>query len=277
LHGARGSTPKAAAPRGHAIGWGLLAVALACAGSPPRGVGDGAPQPSIEISAFVQRAVDADDRMPADRALDVGRHPAETLSFFGIAPGMRVAELGAGTGYTSELLARVVGPDGTVYAQNSPFILERFAAEPWKARLERPAMEPVVRVDRPFDDPLPPEAHDLDVVVCVLFYHDTVWMGVDRDRMNRAVFEALAPGGVYGIVDHSARPGDGVDDVRTLHRIEESVVRDEVERAGFRLAATADFLRHPEDERDWNASPGAAGARRGTSDRFVLLFVKPAE
>jgi predicted methyltransferase len=276
MYGACGSTPKAAARRARGIGFGLLA-ALACAGAPPRDAGDEAPGQSIEVSAFVQRAVDADDRMPADRALDAGRHPAETLSFFGIAPGMRVAELGAGTGYTSELLARVVGPDGTVYAQNSPFILERFAAEPWKARLERPVMKPVVRVDRPFDDPLPPEAHDLDAVVCVLFYHDTVWMSVDRDRMNRAVFEALAPGGVYGIVDHSAHPGAGVDDVRTLHRIEESVVRNEVERAGFRLAATADFLRHPEDERDWNASPGAAGARRGTSDRFVLLFVKPAE
>lgn len=109
-----------------------------------------------------------------------------------------------------------------------------------------------------------------------LFYHDTVWQGVDCDETNRAVFRALRPGGVYGIVDHSARAGRGLADVETLHRIEESVLRAEVGRAGFRLAGEADFLRHSDDERDWSASPRVAGARRGTSDRFVPRFEKPA-
>jgi predicted methyltransferase len=94
--------------------------------------------------------------------------------------------------------------------------------------------------------------------------------------MNRAIFAALRPGGVFGIVDHSARPGSGVADVKTLHRIEESVVRQEVEAAGFQLAARAEFLRNPDDRRDWNDSPSAAAERRGRSDRFVLKFVKPA-
>jgi predicted methyltransferase len=89
------------------------------------------------------------------------------------------------------------------------------------------------------------------------------------------VFQALKPGGVYGIVDHSAIAGHGVADVETLHRIEESVVREEVEKAGFRLAAEADFLRAPGDTRDWSASPRVAGEKRGTSDRFVLKYVKP--
>jgi predicted methyltransferase len=197
------------------------------------------------------------------------------LRFFEIAPGQRVAELAAGGGYTAELLARVVGPPGTVYGQNSTFLLERFAEAPWTARLEKEVMKNVVRVDRDFDAPLPPEAHDLDAVLMVLFYHDMVWMEVDRDALNSAVYEALRPGGIYGIVDHSAQMGDGVADVQTLHRIEESVVLADLTRAGFELDGEADFLRNPQDKRDWNASPRAAGPRRGQSDRFVLRFRKP--
>jgi predicted methyltransferase len=112
-------------------------------------------------------------------------------------------------------------------------------------------------------------------VLIVLFYHDTVWLKVDRAKMNRAVFDALKPGGIYAVLDHSARPGTGLDDVQTLHRIDEATVRKEVEEAGFVLAGEAGFLRNPTDPRDWNDSPKAAGDRRGTSDRFVLKFVKP--
>ncbi len=217
----------------------------------------------------------AGDRSAADRQLDSGRHPAETLAFFGIKPGMRVAELGAGGGYTSELLARSVGPTGTVYAQNSKFILDRFAQAPWTARLAKPVMHNVVRVDREFDDPLPLEAKELDAVLLVLFYHDTVWLDTDRAQMNRAIFDALKRGGVFGVIDHSARSGAGVSEVKTLHRIEESVLRQEIEAAGFRLDDSANFMRNPNDSRDWNDSPSAAAERRGTSDRFVLKFIKP--
>src|SRR5262245_45075078 len=98
---------------------------------------------TVDVSAEIHAAVAAKDRTPADRALDAGRHPAETLAFFGIAPGMHVAELGAGGGYTTELLARVVGPKGTVYGHNSPLILARFAAKPWAARLSRRVMRNV--------------------------------------------------------------------------------------------------------------------------------------
>ena len=230
------------------------------------------------LPSYVRAAVDAADRSAADRALDAGRKPAQTLAFFGIRPGMRIAELGAGLGYTSELLARVVGHAGKVYAQNSPMILEKFANGPWTERLATPALVSlgnVVRADRQFDDPFPPEAKDLDAVLDVLFYHDTVWIGVDREKMNRAVFAALKPGGVYGIIDHSGLPGSGLSGVQTVHRIEEKVVREEVEHAGFRFVAEASFLRNPNDTRDWNDSPRAAGERRGTSDRFVLKFEKP--
>ena len=230
---------------------------------------------TVDVPAEIRAVVDASDRDPADKKLDAGRKPAEMLAFAGIKPGMKVDELGAGGGYTTELLARAVGPAGVVYGQNSAWLLEKFAEKPWAARLAKPADKNVVKVTRDFDDPLPPEAKDLDAVIINLFYHDTFWMKVDQGRMNAVVLRALKPGGVYLVIDHSGRPGTGTSEVQTNHRIEESVVRKEVTAAGFKLAADADFLRNPDDKRDWSTSPTAAAERRGTSDRFVLKFVKP--
>jgi predicted methyltransferase len=218
--------------------------------------------------------VEAPDRTAADRALDAGRHPADLITFLGVRPGMRVAELAAGGGYTAELLARAVAPDGRVWAQNNRFLLDRFAAKPLAERMARPVMANVVRVDREFEDPFPPDATDLDLVVINLFYHDLYWMEVDRDAMNRAVWQHLKPGGRYAVIDHSARPGAGVADVQTLHRVEEPVVRREVERAGFAVVGESDVWRVPADPRDWSTSPRTAGERRGTSDRWALLFEK---
>jgi predicted methyltransferase len=256
----------------------VISVALGCgrSGPPP------ASRPNAVIhvahpgvTPFIRQVVFDPDRLETDRALDAGRRAEDLLAFMEVAPGARVAELGAGGGYTTELVARAVGDGGQVFAQNNRFVLEKFAAKTWSDRLQRRAMRSVVRVDRELDDPLPPEARDLDGVYIVLFYHDAVWMGADRDRMNRAVFGALRPGGSYFVIDHAARPGSGTADAKTLHRIDESFVIAEVQRAGFQLHAVGDFLRNPADKRDWNASPGAAGERRGTSDRFVLKFVKP--
>jgi predicted methyltransferase len=261
----------------------LLVLALLAGCGSMRARAPAAPIPSATEPAAApaavpeeySRLVAAADRTPADRALDGGRHPAELLAFAGISAGQKVADLGAGGGYTSELLARAVGPSGRVYSQNSPFVVARFGQKPWTARLATPVMANVVRVERDFEDPLPPEARELDAVLLVLVYHDTVWMKVDRERMNAAVFAALRRGGRYVIVDHSARAGSGLADVQTFHRIDEQVVKQEVERAGFRLARVGEFLRNPADSRDWNDSPGVAGPRRGTSDRFVLELVKP--
>src|SRR5262245_48118465 len=94
------------------------------------------------------------DRTEEDRKLDAGRHPVEMLEFLAIKPGMKVAEVFAGGGYTTELLARAVGPTGTVYGQNTPMILQRFAEKPWSARLARPVNARVVRVDREVESPL---------------------------------------------------------------------------------------------------------------------------
>jgi predicted methyltransferase len=187
---------------------------------------------------------------------------------------MRVGELVAGAGYTAELLARAVAPTGSVYAENPRFVLEG-SEQLWAKRLSTPAAKNIVRVDRELNDPFPPEARDLDLVVINLVYHDTVWMGVDREKMNGAVLGALKTGGSYAIIDHSARPGTGIADAQTLHRIDETAVRREVRNAGFVLVGGDSFLRNPSDPRDWNDSPMSAGERRGKSDRFALLFAKP--
>ncbi|HEY0134420.1 MAG TPA: SAM-dependent methyltransferase [Nannocystis sp.] len=216
-------------------------------------------------------------RPEEERALDAGRKPAELLAFLDLRPGMKAADIGAGHGYTTFLLARSVAPDGRVYAQNPRFARERFTEPGFTERMKTPAFANVVRVDQEFDAPIPADVRDLDLVINFLFYHDTYWMKVDNAAMNRAIFAALRPGGAYVIVDHSAAPGTGTSASQTLHRVEESVVRAEVEAAGFRLAASADFLRNPADPRDWNAMPTAAAkaGRRGQADRFVLKFVKP--
>jgi len=250
---------------------------LGCGGSAATAPASSAPTPVTstgDVSARARAIVDAPDRTDADRALDQGRRPAELLEFLGVGPGMRVAELVAGAGYTAELLARGVAPNGVLYAENPRVVLEG-AEKAWGERLARPAMKTAVRVDRELEDPLPAEAKDLDLVVVNLVYHDIVLMGVDRDKTNRAIFAALKRGGRYAVIDHSARAGSGTADIRAFHRIDEKTVREEILRAGFVLRTAGSFLRNPSDTRDWNDSPGAAGTRRGLSDRFALIFMKP--
>ncbi len=217
-----------------------------------------------------QALVASPDRSEADRATDGRRKPAQLLAFYDVRPGMTVADLGAGAGYNTELLARAVGASGKVYAQNTRDMLENLIKGRFDERLRSPAMKNVVHVVREFDDPLPPEARNLDLVTFNFNYHDTAYLGVDRARMNRAVFDALKPGGIYIVADHSGRPGTGVSEAKSLHRIEEVVVRREVEAAGFRLAAEGGFLRNPRDPRD-----ASVFKPKQPNDEFVLKFVKP--
>ncbi|HBZ69169.1 MAG TPA: SAM-dependent methyltransferase [Deltaproteobacteria bacterium] len=225
----------------------------------------------------IRAAQEAPGRPAADKALDAGRQPGQMLVFFGIRPGMRVADLFAGGGYTTELLSRVVGPTGAVYSQEPIFPPEfQQIEQAWSTRLSQPDFKNVVQVHKSFDsdDLLPVPPGSLDAILINMNYHDLVLRGVDRDKLNAEMFKALKSGGVYGIVDHSAKDGSGVKDV-SLHRIDEAFLVEEVQKAGFRLAAASSALRHPEDDRTWVTSPRAAGERRGTSDRFMLKFVKP--
>jgi predicted methyltransferase len=230
--------------------------------------------PAADVPAPIKEAFTAADRTIDDRRLDAGRKAGEVLAFFRVAPGQKIGELVAGGGYTTELLVRITGKDGKVWAHNTKDILDRFARKPWTDRAARPVMSNVVALERPMDEPFPADVKDLDAVITILNYHDTVNWKTDRAKMNKAVFDALKPGGVYGIVDHSATAGSGTRDTETLHRIDEEVVKQEVVAAGFELEASSDVLRNPPDKRDWSTSPRVAGEKRGTSDRFTLRFVK---
>ena len=213
--------------------------------------------------------VASSDRSDADREIDKRRDPVKLLAFTGVGAGMKVLDMGAGGGYSSELMARAVGASGAVYAQNAADLGAR-AKERFEARMKAPAMTKDVALARPFDDPLPADARDLDLITFFFFYHDTTYMEVDRAEMNRKLYAALKPGGTLVIADHSARPGDGATVGKTFHRIEESVLRREVEAAGFKLVAEGDFLRHPEDARDFSVNRPT-----GPVDEFVLKFEKP--
>ena len=211
-----------------------------------------------------ERVIASPIRSDQDRKTDAARKPVEFLLFTGVQPGMRVLDVSAGGGYTSQLLALAVGSGGTVYAQTPR------PGETLTRRLADHPQPNLVLATRPFEDPVPDDAPKLDLVTLVLNYHDISYLPVDRAKMNARIFAALKPGGHYVIVDHSGRPGTGITEGRTLHRIDEAVVRSEVQNAGFVLEAAGDFLRNPADARD-----DSSGQPKVPTDKFVLLFVKP--
>jgi predicted methyltransferase len=234
--------------------------------------------------AEIDAIVASPDRSDADRRNDERRKPAEMLAFIGLRPGMAVLDLSAGGGYTTELLARAVGPTGTAYGQSrpppppSPVAVassappRRTTAMALAERAKKPGAANIVAVVQPFENPAPAgrATAGLDVVTLMFNYHDITYLPVDRAAMNAAVFRALKPGGAYVVADHSGRPGTGLSEAPTLHRIEEAFLRREVEAAGFKLAAEGMFLRNPADPRD-REEPEPAMPK----DEFVLRFVKP--
>jgi predicted methyltransferase len=264
---------------------GILSTMIAFAGfalisSPARaqitpvatGVAESAPIPASQIPADITAAINSPDRPAGDKALDAGRRPDQILAFYGIKPGMKIADVFAGGGYMTELYARTVGPTGTVYSQNGPFPAQfKKIEDAWDQRLKEPALKNVVKVSKPFDAPdlLPVPPDSLDAVIIHLNYHDMVGLKLNRENVNAAVFKALKPGGIYGIVDHSAKPGTGDTQTTTLHRIDEDFLIKDVEKSGFRLYGASSALRHPEDDRTWYVFK-----HRGETDRFMLKFVK---
>jgi predicted methyltransferase len=231
-----------------------------------------APLPPDKIPKEITDAINAPDRPASDKALDAGRRPEQIMAFYDIKPGMKIADIFAAGGYMTELLSRTVGSTGKVYSQNGPFPPQfQKIGDAWQERLKEPALKNVVAVSKPYDaeDLLPVEPGTLDAVIIHLNYHDMVGFKLNRDNVNAAVFKALRPGGVYGIVDHSAKPGTGDSDTATLHRIDEKFLVKDVEKAGFRLVAASKALRHPEDDRTWKVFD-----KRGQTDRFMLKFVK---
>lgn len=202
------------------------------------------------------------DRPDAEKALDAARKPAEVLAFYGVKSGDKVADLLAGRGYYTAILSQVVGPRGTVYSA-IPAARPEIAAR-WKTakfanvRLVEGSMEQLKL----------PQDGSFDFIFTHLNYHDLTPEA--RTAMNRRVLGALKSGGIYGVVDHSAREGSGNQDASTLHRIDKRLVIKEVTGAGFKLAREGTMLERADDTRDFNVLK-----KRNVNDRFVLAFQKP--
>jgi len=216
----------------------------------------------------------ADQQRPAeDRARDAARKPAEMLAFAEVKPGDKVADLVIGGGYFTRILAAAVGPTGKVYAYQ-PSEFTKFAKEyieaPGKVAAAYPNVTPVIT---PFAEVAFPEP--LDLVFTAQNYHDFHIKEVPAgtaEKVNRAVFNALKPGGVYLIIDHFAAPGSGLTVIDSLHRIDAKDVRTEVTAAGFVYEGAIEDLRNPADPRTANVFDKSI---RGHTDQFVYKFRKP--
>lgn len=212
----------------------------------------------------------APDRTEADRMNDARRDAVKLLDFTGVQPGWTVIDMAADAGYSTELMARAVAPRGKVYGQNAPDMPPRVKAA-WDARMQHPAMRDVVPDLRPYDDPVPPgEDGKVDLISFFFGYHDTTYMKVDRAKMDKAMFDALKPGGYLVIADYAALPGAPIATGHTFHRLDENIEKREVEAAGFKLVDEGFFLRNPNDPHNMPIFHPKIPI-----DIFVLKFQKP--
>ena len=216
------------------------------------------------LNKIYRQAVASPVRTEVDRRADANRKPLEFLQFSGVRPGMHVLDVSAGGGYTTQLLALAVGSKGTVWAQGPEI------GQALQTRLSMHPQSNIKPVARPFEDPVPINAPKLDLITLIMNYHDIAYMPVDRERMNRNLFDALKRGGHLVILDHSAKPGSGISVAKTLHRIDEKVVLDEERKAGFKLEKEGYFMKNPADPRDQ-----AFFNMTIPTDKFALRFVKP--
>lgn len=216
------------------------------------------------VSEIYKQAVTSPIRTDDDRDADVKRKPLEFLQFTKVRPGMRVLDVAAGGGYTTQLLALVVGSNGTVWAQGTQ------SRQALDKRLASHPQANIVPVIRPFEDPVPDGISNLDLITIIMNYHDIAYMPVDRAKMDRRLFDALKPGGHLVVMDHSAKAGSGISAAKSLHRIDEKVVLDEFRQAGFQLEQEGGFLKNPDDPRDQ-----AFFNMNIQTDKFALRFVKP--
>jgi len=219
----------------------------------------------------------ADPSRPAtDTIRDANRKPGQTLAFAGVKAGDKVADYGAGSGYFTRLFSNIVGGGGHVYSSVPSGLLQYPNIVKGIAEVQAFAYTHAnvsVTYAAPLDAARYPEP--LDLFWIAQNYHDLKdsFMGpVDMAAFNHAVFVALKPGGVYIVLDHVAAKGSPADVTDTLHRIEPSVVRREVEAAGFKLEAESPLLANPSD-------PHTAGvfdsSIRGRTDQFIMKFRKP--
>lgn len=220
----------------------------------------------------------ADPARPAsDRKQDPNRKSQQVLEFAGVKPGDRVADFIPGRGYVTRLFSKIVGKDGHVYAVVPDELFKRFkhADAAVKKLAANPAYPNVTVLREPVNKFSAPEK--LDLVWTSMNYHDLhdKFMGpADMAVLNKAIFRALKPGGIYLVLDHAAAAGSGVRDTGTLHRIDPAVVKKEVLAAGFVLDGVSDVLHNPDDDHTLRVFNPKI---RGMTDKFIFRFRKPAD
>ncbi|HYB32734.1 MAG TPA: hypothetical protein VED45_04820 [Steroidobacteraceae bacterium] len=222
------------------------------------------------LPAYITAAISDSARPAADTERDVVRKPGATLAFSGVKPGDNVVELAPGKGYYTRLLSAVVGPKGSVTTVSSvpkpdapPPPVQAIAADPHYSNVH-PTFQKYAEVK------LPPNS---DLVWTTQNYHDFHNVpDLQVAALNKAVFEALKPGGIYLVLDHAAEAGSGTRDTNTLHRIDEETVKQEVKAAGFELAGESDILRNKDDP---HTAKVFEGPIQGHTDQFILKFRKP--
>ena len=240
----------------------LAATPLAASAAPP---------------ASVASAVASSGRSADNVKLDESRKPAAVLEYLGLRPGMTAVDLFGGNRYWAEIMAPAVGPKGHVVIwEPSQFI----DADSKKAFAEFKAKNRnVSMVSTPFEAlALPKDSADL--VMLNLNYHDVYWesakYGIPRmepQTFLKAVYAAMKPGAVIGVIDHVASPNsDTRATVEKLHRIDPDVIEADFTKAGFQLVGTRNMLRNPEDDHSLLVFDPKI---RGKTDRALFKFRKP--
>jgi predicted methyltransferase len=256
----------------------IMAVAVAASALALGVVAFAAGGPLPDLSAAFAAAVADPSRPDSDTTRDADRKPAQTLAFAGIKSGDKVADYVADSGYFTRLFADIVGSTGHVYAVEPTafFKFEHFVkavAELQGYAVTHPNV--TVTTAAALEGLKFPEK--LDLFWISRNYHDLhdKFMGpVDTYRFNEAVYEALQPGGFYIVLDHSAASHAPADVTETLHRIEASTVRREIEAAGFKFVSESSILANPADPRTAKVFDQTI---RGHTDQFILKFRKPGE
>jgi predicted methyltransferase len=228
---------------------------------------------AANVPAFVRAAVADPHRPKSDMDRDADRLPLAMLAYSGIKPGDTVAELVPAQGYTTRLLSAAVGPKGHVYTINIA-ALSQGIKDQTKPLLADSNYGNVSYTEQTLGDLKVPEY--ADQVWTVQNYHDFKNPGqfsADTSAMDKAIFTALKPGGIYVIIDHVAEAGSGARDTGTLHRIDPELVKTEVLAAGFQFVGESKALASPNDPHTQRV-PGP-GNLNDKSDKFYLKFRKP--
>lgn len=276
--------------------WGL-AAALTVAATGLLGVPAKAGAAARAVEIMLDEAIAGDHRSAANRERDAWRHPKETLLFFGLEPGMTVMEVWPGGGWYTEILAPVLQEGGGRLlaaswdpASDSDFVKKALAG--FRTKLDaRPDLYGRVEVTAlQYPTAMEPTVPGtVDLVLTFRNLHN--WMPRDATRpMLEAMFKALKPGGLLGVVEHRASTDQPQDLQAKSGYVREDYAVELIESVGFRLEATSEINANPADTRDyeggvWTLPPTLRQGERdrerflaiGESDRFTLRFRKPAE